>query len=130
MSSLEYEDLFIVPPLLNTAALLRTTVIPVTGTSTRFDLRTRLTNAQAGHLIEMTADGCDVYYAFNDSDAGTVDETVETSGVTACAVLFNGMNLVRRILGNHVWLIVKGSTTGRLRINIASLASGQSAKDV
>jgi hypothetical protein len=130
MESIQYEDYNVTPPLLNTATLLRTTVIPVTASSVRFDLSARLTNWNKSHVLEITAHGCDVYYAFNDADAGTVDETVETSGVTACAVLFDGVTKPFRLVGSHKWLIVKGSTTGRLRINVASLAPGQSAKDV
>lgn len=123
----EYENLL--PPLLNTATRLRITVLDVTTTSARFNLGALLTTA-GQHFIEMTADGCDVYYAFNDSDAGTVDETVQTSGVTACAVLFDGAQKTVKLFGNHKWIVLKGSTDGSLRINIASLDAGQSPKDV
>lgn len=123
----EYENLL--PPLLNTATKLRITVLDVTTTSARFNLGALLSTA-GKHFIEMTAHGCDVYYAFNDSDAGTVDETVQTSGVTACAVLFDGVQKTVKLFGDHKWIVLKGSTDGSLRINIASLDAGQSPKDV
>jgi hypothetical protein len=128
--ALEFEYLNLLPPLLNTATKLRTTVIDVTTSSARHDLTTLLSSVKNGHYIEMTADGCDVYYAFNDADSGSVDETAQTSGVTACAVLFDGAQKTVKIFGAHTWLILKGSTDGSLRINIASIDAGQSPKDV
>jgi hypothetical protein len=128
--ALDFEYMNLLPPLLNTATKLRTTVIDVTTSIARVDLTTLLSTVKAGHYIEMTADGCDVYYAFNDANSGSVDETVQTSDVTACAVLFDGMQKTVKIFGSHTWLILKGSADGSLRINIASIDAGQSTKDV
>lgn len=132
MHSLEYEAHNPITPLLNTASRQTITVLDVTSTSARFNLATLLDSLEDGHFLEMTAEDCDVYYAFTDSDAGTVDDTVQTSGVTACAVLFDGATTVRRIVGNHTWIVLKGPADGNgsLRIFVSSLGPGQSAKDI
>jgi hypothetical protein len=130
MHTLEYEAHNPIVPLLNTAERQRITVIDVTTTSARHNLAALLDNVDDGHLIEMTAEDCDVWYAFNDSDAGTVDQTTQSSAETACAVLFDGSTRTAHVVGNHTWLVLKGSTDGALRIFISSLGPGQSAKDL
>ncbi len=130
MHSLEYEAHNPITPLLNTSSRQTITVLDVTATSARFNLASLLDSLEDGHFLEMTAEDCDVYYAFTDSDAGSVDDAVQTSGVTACAVLFDGATTVRRIVGNHTWIVLKGSTDGSLRIFVSSLGPGQGVRDI
>lgn|SRR5262249_46788883 len=70
------------------ATLKGVEAIAVTTSSVIIDLSTRTniwTAMQRGHLITADADGADVYYAFNDANSGSIDQTNTTAGnATQC----------------------------------------------
>lgn len=71
------------------AVLKGVEAIAVTTSSVIIDLstRTNIWNAMLhGHLITADADGADVYYAFNDANSGSIDQTNTTAAnATQCA---------------------------------------------
>jgi hypothetical protein len=45
-----------------------------------------------GQIFDFTADGGNVYFFFNNADAGTADQNATGNGVTVCGgVLFDGV---------------------------------------
>jgi hypothetical protein len=130
MESLMHEDLNIIAPLLNTDANKRIAVIEITTSSNPTDLSALLPKLQAGHFLDFVAVGCDVYYAMSDGTSGSVSETATGNDNTCCDVLFDGERAPIRIVGDHKYLIAKGSAAGLLRIRYSSLSQGQGAKDL
>lgn len=109
-----------ITPLLNTATNRRIANIAVTTSSARHDLALRLTKCTEGHYYTFKALGGTVYLAFNNADAGTVDETAATAGVTECFALTDGETTDWEFTDNYTWLIVKGSAAANLRIALSS----------
>jgi hypothetical protein len=132
MHQVHFEASNIIAPLLNTTgtgAKARIGALPITATSTRFDLSTYLTAWDDGHFLVLLADGADVYLAFNNADSGTVDPAVTTAGAATVAYcLKNGVEKHLRIPNDYKWLVARTSSgTTTLRVAIASLGPSQNA---
>ncbi len=125
MNQNEFEAMECITPLLNTTAKERIANVAVTTSSARHDMTARLSNLTAGHYYDFTADGGDVGVAFNNANAGAVDRTTTTSGVTECAVIPNGQTRCWKFVDDYTWMIVQGSTTCILRVALSSRAPGQ-----
>ncbi len=127
----------IIPPLINVVAAgaepahMRCAAIPITTSSTVFDLTTYLTpGITRGHFISCQADGGDVYLVFNNVNGGSVDETITTAGtVTVCWKIPNGTMQDFAIPEDYTFLVAKGSATCKLRIYLSSLADAQPVRE-
>lgn len=89
--SIEQEAANVIPPCLNIVSAAgipeqcNLMALPITTTSTIFDLNANLTAWRKGHFLTLHADGGDVYLAFSKVNAGTVDNTITTAkAVTLC----------------------------------------------
>lgn len=132
-----YKDARVVAPIINTTgagAKVRQVVVDVTGTSARVNLAgssyfSTALNADGpldGQLFDFTADGGNVYFFFNNSDAGTADPAATTNGATVCGgVLFDGTTKAYVIPNSYTWLVVIGSGACKLRIALSSSSPNQ-----
>lgn len=122
-------DLEAVNPI--AAQLGKIRAIPVTTSSVIFDLSASTevwTDVQGGRMLRLRADGNDVYYAFNFTNTGTIDETNTTQGnATQCAVIPAGDYedvRVPRVEGPAgglcQYLLVKGAAACTLRLSVTS----------
>jgi len=116
------------------AQMSKVRAVAVTAASARHNmaLSTEVwTDVIAGRRLRLTADGGDVYFFFNNADAGTVDEAMTTQGnANQCDVIFASSSIVVRppfvkigganVAGVCAWLVVKGSVACTLRISVAS----------
>lgn len=138
-----YKDARVVAPIINTSGKVRQVVIAVTGTSARVNLAgsSYFSTALAadgpldGQVFDFTADGGNVYFFFNNSDAGTADNNATGNGVTVCGgVLFDGVTKPFIIPNGYTWLVVIGSGACNLRIALSSTSPsqtfGSSARDL
>jgi hypothetical protein len=110
------------PPLLN-GTKNRIRAIATSTSSARADLAALLTDANSGHFVSMQADGGKIYFAFNNSNAGAIDQTaVDGTGVaTQCGMLADGEVKSFRVVKGYSWLIHKAATgTPSLRVWISS----------
>ena len=103
-TSVEQEAANIIAPLLNIAAAAGIPeqcdqmALPITATSTVFDLNTYLTAWRKGHFLTLHADGNDVYLAFHKANSGTVDPTITTAkAVTLCQKIPSGQDRTFRL---------------------------------
>lgn len=103
-------------------------VISVTGTSGRTNLAAAAqlgVNAdqsdpiQRGRFITLQADGADVYFFFNNSDAGTADETA-TTGNDRTWTLKAGIPQDFILRDGYTWLVHKGASNTKLRAYVSS----------
>lgn len=99
--------------------------IGVTTTSARANLATYISDVDKGHYLTFVADGGDVYIAFTNTDAGSIDQTNVTAGNAAvCWKLSADVPQHFRILENFTWLIHKAATgTPTLRFYLSSCGS-------
>jgi len=129
--SIAIEAANLIFPLLNTATKVRQGAIAVTTTTGGGDIGALLTKAKDGHFITLFADGGDVYFAFNNSAAGTLDETATGTGVTVCQKLPSGQFVSGRLVDNFTFIRVKtASGTATLRYALSSKSMGQHARDI
>lgn len=70
-------------------------------------------------FLTFQADGGDVYFAFNNANSGSIDETA-TSGATRCWKIPDGTSIDRKLSDGFTWLITKGSAACKLRIQVSS----------
>jgi hypothetical protein len=125
MSQLDLEAVNPIGPLLG-----QIRAIAVTTSSARFDLSALAEFGTGGdemaRVFRFTANGGDVYIAFNTSNAGSIDETNTTAGnATQCDVIPDGQFRDFRMpyvngTGLATWLLVKGSVACKLRISKSS----------
>lgn len=123
-----FHDLEIIAPLINTATRLRGCVVAITTSSARTNLAPLLTALNQGdaNYFDFTADGGNVYFFLNNSDAGTIDEAATGAGVTvAGGVLFNGVTRSFKIPNGYTWIVAKGSAACNLRIAVSSRGYNQ-----
>ncbi len=114
--------------------------IAVTTTSARHNLAALAEFGTGGddmaRVFRLRADGGDVYYFFNNADAGTVDqEEVAAGDADQCDVIPSGTFIDVRMpwvkigggatAGLATWLVVKGSVVCTLRISISSEEPGK-----
>lgn len=103
-------------------------VLDVTTSSQRADLAAAAqlgSLVTQGHYVTLQADGADVYILFNNTDAGTADETA-TSGNNRVFTLKSGVPYNFILTKGFTWLCFKGSAATKLRgwvssFNIADL---------
>lgn len=112
----------------------RILVIPITASSAAFDILGDLTDPRPStvgytttaqlplarqHMVKLTAD-VDTYYAWSDNSGATISETAEqaTTPQNQCDLLPSKVPTHEYAQGRY--LVIKGSSTGRLRIVIAS----------
>lgn len=124
MSQLDLEAVNPIGPMLG-----KIRAVAVTTSSARHDLAALAefgTGNELSRVLRLEANGGDVYYAFNTSDAGTVDEANTTAGnATQCAVIPDGQFRDIRVpyvrgTGLASWLLVKGSAACVLRVSLSS----------
>lgn len=127
----EYKDLRTVAPVINTSTKIRQAVIAVTTSSARTNLAASFPGLVAGgpldgQYFDFTADGGNVYLFFNNSDAGTIDDTATGTGVTvAGGVVFNGQTKPFIVPSGFTWMVAKASANCNLRIALSSNSKGQ-----
>lgn len=116
------------------AQMSKIRAVAVTAASARHNmaLSTEVwTDVIAGRRLRLTADGGDVYFFFNNADAGTVDEAMTTQGnANQADVIFASSSVIVRphfvkigagaTAGLAAWLVVKGSVPCTLRISVVS----------
>ena len=72
----------------------------------------------------MQADGCTVYYAFGGASAAIAEGTVYTGTASEqCLRLLDGTDVEYRLpvgLAEPMYIAIKGSTTGKLRLALTS----------
>jgi hypothetical protein len=133
MSQLDLEAVNPIAPLLG-----KIRAFAVTTSSARFDISacTEFSSDDLARVFRFEANGGDVYWAINNSNAGTVDETNTTaSNATQCAVIPNGTFKDVRLpwvkiggsatAGLATWLIIKGSAACTLRVSLSSENTSQ-----
>ena len=130
MSQLDLEAVNPIAPLMG-----KIRAIAVTTSSARHNLAALAEFGTGGddmaRVFRLEADGADVYFFFNNADAGTVDQTNTTAGnANQCAVIPMGQFRDVRMpwvkagagatTGIATWLVVKGSAACTLRITLSS----------
>ncbi len=130
MESIHTEAANIIPPLLNTSLKVRQGAIAVTTTTGGVDVGATLSKGKDGHFVTLHADGGDVYFAFNDSATGTLDET-QVTGTGVCQKIPSGQDRSFRLVGAFTFIRVKtASGTATLRYYLSSMGVGQQARDI
>jgi len=130
MSQLDLEAVNPIAPLMG-----KIRAIAVTTSSARHNLAALAEFGTGGddmaRVFRLRANGADVYYFFNNADAGTVDEANTTAGnANQCDVIPNGTFIDVRLpwvkigggatAGLATWLLVKGSAACVLRVTLSS----------
>jgi len=105
-TQIEQEAANIIAPLINVAAAAGIAeqcaqmALPITATSTAFDLSAYLSAWNRGHFLTLQAETADVYFALSTVNTDTVDPTVTTAkAVTLCQRVPSGQDRVVRIPG-------------------------------
>lgn len=127
----EFEAAHCIAPLINSAGHNRIGVVAIGTGSAVFDLSTYLTAISRGHYLTLQADGGDVYFAMNNVNGGTVDESNTTAGnATVCWKIPNGTVQHYQLVEDFTFLVAKGSVACKLRLHVSSLSPTQGASDV
>ncbi len=128
-STVELEAANIIAPVLNGAgrrALNRIAAIATSTSSARTDLSTLISDVGDGHYLTLMADGGDIYIAFNNADAGSIDETATGAGATVPWKLEDSVPQHFRIVENFYWAIHKAASGApKLRVYLSSCGSQQ-----
>lgn len=108
-------------------------VFAVTSTQADADMATSAAVGVAvsnGRMLRLRADGCDVYYAWAQADALTIDDAATGTNTGTCGVIPAGSYVDERppCIGGAIcsWLYVKAATgaTGKLRVSVSSATPG------
>lgn len=118
MSDQEQQAAYIIGPHIN-----KVSVLALTTTTAGLDLSAAAElgpDVDAGKYLTLRADGADVYYFMNSSNAGTADPAA-TSGADRCYLLPNGQteSFIPRA-GFHCVRARASTGTGYLRMYISS----------
>lgn len=81
------------------------------------------TKVEAGRYICIVSDGADIYYFFNNADAGTADRTATGAGTVANRTFYApaGVEKSHVLRAGYTWLVVQGSGAGYVRAYISSV---------
>lgn len=142
-TQVEQEAANIIAPLLNIVAAAgvpeqcNQMALPITATSTVFDLNTYLTAWRRGHFLTLHAETADVFVAFHKANSGTIDPTVTTAkAVTLCQRIPSGTDRTFRLPAvdspsdtAYQYLIARTSSgTATLRGSISSIAPSEDVR--
>lgn len=117
MSAIELQAAHIIAPHIS-----RTSVVASTTSSARVNLAAAAElgpDCESGKFVTMCADGADVYFFFNNNDAGTADGA-QTSGTNRCFVLKDGLPQMFVLRSGYTWLVHIASGACVIRSYISS----------